>query len=309
MVSIALRTPRVLAELLGRHGGELDAGIERRVIRGVAPLSARAGDDDLVLVSSARALLGAELARDAVILVSAKLGHRAPPGQRWIHPNPWWVLSELLEDAVPSWAGSQFADIAPDAWLAQSALVLPGASVGQGCRVEHNAVVHPGVHLGARVIVGAGAVLGRAGFGFAHGASGEVRRIPQLGGVLIEDDVEIGALCTIDSGTLGPTRVGAGSKLDAQVHIGHNARIGARCFMAAQVGLAGSVELGDDVWLGGQTGVADHVKIGRAARVAAKSGVISDIAEGAVVAGFPAVPRFRWLRRMAWLMRTKGPGP
>ncbi|HEY6726010.1 MAG TPA: UDP-3-O-(3-hydroxymyristoyl)glucosamine N-acyltransferase, partial [Polyangiaceae bacterium] len=167
--------------------------------------------------------------------------------------------------------------------------------------------VYGGVQLGARVVVGAGAVLGRAGFGFAHGPGGSSRRIPQLGGVVIEDDVEIGALCTVDAGTLGPTVVGPGSKLDAHVHIGHNAKVGARCFMAAQVGLAGSVELEDDVWLGGQTGVADHVRVGRAARVAAKSGIVSDIAPGAVVAGFPAVPRVRWLRRMAWLMRAKGP--
>lgn len=309
MLSIALRTPRVLADLLERHGGELDAGIERRVIRGVAPPSAQAGGDELVPLTSPRALPSAELAVGAVILVSAKLGHRAPLGQRWVHPNPWWVLAELLEDAVPAWAPSESADIAPDAWLAPSAVVLPGASIGPGCRVEHHALVHAGVRLGARVIVGAGAVLGRPGFGFAHGARGEVRRIPQLGGVVIGDDVEIGALCTIDAGTLGPTSVGAGSKLDAQVHIGHNVRVGARCFMAAQVGLAGSVELGDDVWLGGQTGVADHVKIGRGARVAAKSGVISDIAEGLVVAGFPAVPRWRWLRRMSWLMRNKGLEP
>lgn len=306
MVSIALLTPRVLADLQRQHGGELDPGLGRRTIAAVAAPSAEPNDAALVPLTAARAVPRAGLGT-RITLVSKELGDRVPEGQRWVHPNPWWVLAELLEDAVVPWAEGTSAVIAPDASVARSSVVLPGASVGPGCRLEEHSVVYGGVRLGARVVVGAGAVLGRAGFGFAHGPGGNSRRIPQLGGVVIEDDVEIGALCTVDAGTLGPTVVGRGSKLDAHVHIGHNAKVGARCFMAAQVGLAGSVELEDDVWLGGQTGIADHVRVGRAARVAAKSGIVSDIAPGAVVAGFPAVPRVRWLRRMAWLMRAKGP--
>lgn len=306
MVSIALLTPRVLADLQRQHGGELDPGLGRRTIAAVAAPSAQPNDAALVPLTAARAVPRAGLGT-RITLVSKELGDRVPEGQRWVHPNPWWVLAELLEDAVVPWAEGTPAVIAPDASVAKSSVVLPGASVGPGCRLEEHSVVYGGVRLGARVVVGAGAVLGRAGFGFAHGPAGSSRRIPQLGGVVIEDDVEIGALCTVDAGTLGPTVVGRGSRLDAHVHIGHNAKVGARCFMAAQVGLAGSVELEDDVWLGGQTGIADHVRVGRAARVAAKSGIVSDIAPGAVVAGFPAVPRVRWLRRMAWLMRAKGP--
>lgn len=306
MVSIALRTPRALADLLREHGGELDPGLERRMIAAVAAPPAAPDDRALVPLTSARALPSEGLGT-RLVLVSRELGERVPVGQRWMHTHPWWVLAELLADAVAPWLASESASIAPDASVAQSSVVLPGASVGPGCRLEEHSVVYGGVRLGARVIVGAGAVLGRAGFGFAHGPEGRTRRIPQLGGVVIDDDVEIGALCTIDGGTLGPTVVGKGSKLDAHVHIGHNARVGAGCFLAAQVGLAGSVEIEDDVWLGGQAGVADHVRVGRAARVAAKSGVVSDIPPGAVVAGFPAVPRLRWLRRMAWLMRAKGP--
>ena len=307
MLSIALRTPRALADLVLRHGGELDAGLEAQPIAAVAAPSAEANAATLVPLTSARALPRAGLSRTAVVLVSREHRDRAPAGQRWVHANPWWVLAELLEDAVVPWATDERAVSAPDAVVAKSSVVLPGATVGAGCRLAEHSVVYGGVRLGARVVVGAGAVIGRAGFGFAHGPNGAVRRIPQLGGVVIEDDVEIGALCTVDAGTLGPTVVGRGSKLDAHVHVGHNVRVGARCFMAAQVGLAGSVEIEDDVWLGGQAGVADHARIGRAARVAAKSGVITDIAPGAVVAGFPAVARSRWLRRMAWLMRAKGP--
>jgi UDP-3-O-[3-hydroxymyristoyl] glucosamine N-acyltransferase len=302
---IALLTPRVLTDLQRRHGGELDPGLDRRTIAAVAAVSADSNDAALVPLTSVRALprtgFGARL-----VLVSRELRERVPVGQRWVHANPWWVLAELLEDAVVPWASNEPV-IAPDASVAKTSVVLPGASVGPGCRLEEHSVVYGGVRLGARVIVGAGTVLGRAGFGFAHGPEGASRRIPQLGGVVIEDDVEIGALCTVDAGTLGPTVVGRGSKLDAHVHIGHNARVGARCFMAAQVGLAGSVEIEDDVWIGGQTGIADHVRVGRGARVAAKSGIVADIAPGAVVAGFPAVSRVRWLRRMAWLMRAKGP--
>lgn len=306
MVAIALLTPRLLADLQREHGGELDPGLERRTITAVAAPSVESEESALLPLTSARALPRAGFGARPV-LVSRELRERVPVGQRWVHENPWWVLAQLLENAVMPWAAEAAPAIAPDASIAKSCVVLPGASIGPGCRLDEHSVVYGGVRLGARVVVGAGAVIGRAGFGFAHGPDGSSRRIPQLGGVLIEDDVEIGALCTVDAGTLGPTVIGRGSKLDAQVHIGHNARVGARCFMAAQVGLAGSVELEDDVWLGGQTGVADHVRVGRAARVAAKSGIVADVAPGAVVAGFPAVPRVRWLRRMAWLMRAKEP--
>jgi UDP-3-O-[3-hydroxymyristoyl] glucosamine N-acyltransferase len=170
-------------------------------------------------------------------------------------------------------------------------------------------VVYGGVVLEERVVVGAGAVLGRPGFGFAVGPGGERRRIPQLGGVRVGRDAEIGALGTVDAGTVRPTEIGSGTKLDAHVHVGHNVLLGNNCMVAAQVGFAGSVEVGDDVWIGGQSGFADHVRVGRGARVAAKSGVIADVAEGAVVAGFPSRPRLEWLRREALAGRPRTGGP
>src|SRR5262249_49385363 len=129
------------------------------------------------------------------------------------------------------------------------------------------------------------------------------RAIPQLGGVVIEPGAVIGPLCTVDAGTLSPTRVGRGAKIDAQCHLGHNVRIGDGTMIAAQSGFAGSVSVGKDALVGGQVGVADHVTIGDDARIAAKSGVIGDVPAGAVVAGYPAVPRARWLRALANMFR------
>jgi UDP-3-O-[3-hydroxymyristoyl] glucosamine N-acyltransferase len=190
--------------------------------------------------------------------------------------------------------------------LGAGAVVLSGAKVGAGTSIEPNAVIYGGVTLGARVVVGAGAVVGRPGFGFTPAPDGRMVRVPQLGGAVIEDDVEIGALCTVDAGTLGPTRLCRGCKLDAHVHVGHNVEIGAGALVAAQAGFAGSAVVGPEVLVGGQAGVTDHARIGRGARIAAKSGVIGDIPPGAVVAGFPAVPRMRWLRAMAATLKGTG---
>jgi UDP-3-O-[3-hydroxymyristoyl] glucosamine N-acyltransferase len=136
-----------------------------------------------------------------------------------------------------------------------------------------------------------------------------VRRVPQLGGVVIDDDVTIGPLCTIDAGTLGATRIRQGAKLDAHVHVGHNVDIGRGVIVAAQCGFAGSVKVGDGVAIGGQVGIADHVVVGRFARIAGKSGVTRNVPEGAIVAGYPAVPRMRWLRALARLYAGKGGAP
>jgi UDP-3-O-[3-hydroxymyristoyl] glucosamine N-acyltransferase len=125
---------------------------------------------------------------------------------------------------------------------------------------------------------------------------------------VIEDDVVIGPLSTVDAGTLAPTRIRRGAKLDAHVHVGHNTEIGEGAIIAAQCGFAGSVKIGRGVLVGGQAGIADHVVVGDGARIAGKSGVIGDVPPGATVAGYPAVPRMRWLRALAVLYGAIRPG-
>jgi UDP-3-O-[3-hydroxymyristoyl] glucosamine N-acyltransferase len=190
------------------------------------------------------------------------------------------------------------AELLDDALVPDAACV-----VGAGGVVDASAVIGPRVVVGQRVWIGAGAVIGSPGFGWARGPGGALRRVPQLGGVFIGDDVHIGPLTTIDAGTLSPTRIGRGAKLDAHVHVAHNVHIGEHTIVAAQSGFAGSVRVGNDVLVGGQVGVADHVVVGDRARIAAKSGVIGDVPAGATVAGYPAVSRTRWLRALAMLYR------
>ena len=282
MIRIA---PRSLDALAARMGGRV-RGEASLVPERVAPVDAAGAGELAPLVASryARAAVSA-VARGALLLVDARLaGSPAAAAARaaWVHEYAGWALAELLDGAV-----------VPDA----------DPIVGEGSRVASTAVLGPRVVLGARVTIGAGAVIGHPGFGWAAGPGRRTRQVPQLGGVVIEDDVSIGPLCTVDAGTLSPTRIRARAKLDAHVHVGHNADIGEDTMVAAQTGFAGSVVVGRGVLIGGQVGVGDHVTIGDGARIAGKSGVIRDVPPGAVVAGYPAVARARWLRAFARLYR------
>lgn len=307
---VALGRAACVGELAEVLGGEVDDGgcAELEVRRVVAPADA-AESTDLVLVASPRVVDRARVA-EGVLLCAPALAERLPPGRRWRHTHPQWVVARILgrEGGGPRRGTHATAVVEPgasvgrDVEIAAGALVRRGAVIGDGSTIGAGAVVHGGVRLGSRVSVGDGAVLGRPGFGWVEGPGGERLRMPQLGGVEVGDDVEIGPLCTVDAGTLGPTTIARGAKLDAHVHVGHNAQVGADCLVAAQVGFAGSSHLGARSLVGGQAGFADHVRVGEGARVAGKSGVIGDVAAGATVAGFPAVARGRWLRAMAELL-------
>jgi len=318
---IDLQAPLSLAALASAFGGEVDPGGGDLEIVRVAPVES-AGPGDLAPLL-ARRYLSAALRSKAALLVDPSLALKVPAGRRWIHPFAPFALALLLkcieearETLKPKPRRGQDkrarglahiepgADIDPTAIIGPGAVILAGAAVGPGARIEPNAVVYGGVVIGERAVIGAGSVLGRPGFGWTPSPEGELVRIPQLGGVRIEEGAELGPLCTVDAGTLGPTVVGKGAKLDAHVHVGHNAVIGPGSIVAAQAGFAGSVRVGAGALVGGQAGVADHVEIGAGAKLAAKAGVIGDVPPGAVVGGYPAVDRARWLRAVARMLRA-----
>jgi UDP-3-O-[3-hydroxymyristoyl] glucosamine N-acyltransferase len=162
-------------------------------------------------------------------------------------------------------------------------------SLGEEVHLFPNVTLYPKTEIGDRVRIHSGAVIGADGFGYVQDG-GIHLKVPQIGNVIIRDDVEIGANVTIDRGALGPTRIGKGSKIDNLVQIAHNVTVGEHCLVVSQAGIAGSTRLGDYVVLGGQVGLAGHLKIGHRATVAAQSGVMHDIPDGEKWFGYPAQP-------------------
>ena len=313
-----------LDELARRVGGRI-VGDGTRTIRGVATLE-EAGPQQLSFFTNPRYREQARRTRAAAVL--------APPGSGIEGPallevaEPYLALARLLDLFHP--LERPPAGIAPTAHLGRDvalgievhvgpfAVIGDGARLGDrvvvsaGCVVERGAsvgadsvlmpgvVLYPGTRVGERCLIHAGVVLGADGYGFAT-SGGRHHKVPQLGRVVVEDDVEIGANTTIDRGTLGETVIGAGSKIDDQVMVGHGVRLGRSCLLAGQAGIAGSAELGDHVTLAGQSGVAGHLRVAAGTVVAAKSAVLADVEQGGLVAGIPALPHMRWKRIQASL--------
>jgi UDP-3-O-[3-hydroxymyristoyl] glucosamine N-acyltransferase len=193
-----------------------------------------------------------------------------------------------------------FAAIGAGARIGARTIIEPHAVIGQGVvigpdgHVRARVSIRDGVVIGARVVIQDGAVIGSDGFGFARRADGSHQKIPQHGAVVLEDDVEVGALVAIDRPAVGETRIGAGTKIDNLVQIAHGVRIGRHTLLAAQVGIAGSTVLEDAVTMAGQSGASGHLTIGRGAIVGAKSAVTKNVAAGEHVAGVPAASVRRW---------------
>jgi len=180
-------------------------------------------------------------------------------------------------------------------------VIAAGVEVGDDCRIGPNVTLSHCV-IGSRVVLHPGVRIGQEGFGFASDPAGPVK-VPQLGRVLIGNDVDIGANTTIDRGSGPDTVIGSGSMIDNLVQIGHNVILGRCCVLAGQVGISGSTRLDDFVMVGGQGGLAGHLHIGRGVRIAAKSGIMRDIPAGETVCGSPAVPLTEFMRQTAVLQR------
>ena len=227
--------------------------------------------------------------------------------------HPHWGLSKRASIAQTSRIGEN-ANIGPHVTLAErvqigrNATVYPGCYVGEGVTIGDdvtlypNVVIYEGTHIGNRVTLHAGTVVGQDGLGYAP-VDGQWLKIPPVGTIIIEDDVEMGACCALDRATLGETRIGKGTKLSDLVVIGHGTKIGEHCMFVAQVGVAGSVTIGDGVILAGQAGVAGHLSIGDRALIGAKSAVWSSVKAGTHSLGYPATNSYRYRRQVANVQR------
>jgi UDP-3-O-[3-hydroxymyristoyl] glucosamine N-acyltransferase len=205
-----------------------------------------------------------------------------------------------LGDHVSIWP---FATIDDGVRIGHGTQIYPGVFIGGGttvgadCLIYPNVTIREGVTIGDRVIIHPGTVIGSDGFGFLQ-HEGRHHKIPQIGTVVIEDDVELGANVTVDRATFGTTRIRRGTKVDNLVQIAHNVEIGEHNILVAQVGIAGSSRTGHHVVIGGQAGIADHITVGHQVMAAARCGISRDIGDGEVIAGFPAMPHKEWLRSM-----------
>jgi UDP-3-O-[3-hydroxymyristoyl] glucosamine N-acyltransferase len=316
-----------LGEIVDFVGGTFRGPRDQRV-EGVAPLAEATGRQ-VSFLHNPKYAAQVESTRAAAILVSNDL-----PGDdsRWIRvKEPYLAMAQVVAkwfDARPKPAigVSPLASVAPSAKLGANVRVgaftsigndvvigddvtvyshvaiEDGATIGDGSILYPHVSVYHASRIGKRCILHSGVVIGSDGYGFAT-SGGRHHKIPQIGIVRIEDDVEIGAGSTIDRAALGETVIGEGTKIDNLVQVGHNVKVGKHCFLVAQVGIAGSTELGDYVMVAGQSGFAGHLKIGNRVQVAAKSAVLEDVPDDTKVMGIPAVPFREFARREAALRR------
>ncbi|HYA71712.1 MAG TPA: UDP-3-O-(3-hydroxymyristoyl)glucosamine N-acyltransferase [Roseiarcus sp.] len=313
-------------------GAALNAGADpEKIVRDVAALD-EAGPDDLGFLENPRYLDDFKATRAAAVLVAPRYAAQAPAGCATLTtPEPYRAMAEVMArlypDAVKPRSTFGETGVSPAACVDSSArleagvivdpgaVIGPGAEIGAGALIGANAVIGPQVRIGRDSVVGAlasiacaligdrviihpGAHIGQDGFGFAMGPRGHLK-VPQIGRVIIQDDVEIGAGVTIDRGANRDTVIGEGTKIDNLVQIGHNVVVGRHCVLVSQSGVSGSTVIGDFAALGGQAGLTGHLKIGAGAQIAAKAGVMSDVPAGERWSGAPARPLREFFREVA----------
>jgi UDP-3-O-[3-hydroxymyristoyl] glucosamine N-acyltransferase len=317
--------PYSLAMVAGTAGGisgDLDL-----LLKGVAPLQT-AGPHEVSFLDNRRYLSALDQTLAGAVIVHPDMAPKVPKASATIvtiEPYAGWArVAALFHPALPVAPGihpsaivASGAFVDPSAEIGPLVIIESGAEIGRGCRIGPSAVVGNGVvvgpdcrigahvslsHalLGARVYVYPGARIGQEGFGFASTDDGFLS-VPQLGRVILEDDVEVGANTTIDRGSSRDTVIGAGSRLDNLVQIGHNVVLGRCCVVVAQVGISGSTVLEDFVRVGGQAAMAGHLRIGQGTEIGAQAGVMSDLVAGSKVLGTPAQPKKDFFRQIAVL--------
>jgi UDP-3-O-[3-hydroxymyristoyl] glucosamine N-acyltransferase len=319
--------PYSLAEVAA--AAEAEAQTRDLMLTGVAPLQT-AEPTEVSFLDNRKYASALAATRAGAVIVHPDMAERMPPtAVAMVATEPyvaWAKVAALFHPLPPARPGVHpSAVVAPDAAVDASAEIGPlavigaWAEIGPRCRIGPAAVIGDGVVMGAdcqigahaslsyallgnRVVVFPGARIGQDGFGFAA-AGTEFLSVPQLGRVVLEDDVEVGANTTIDRGSLHDTRIGAGSRLDNLVQIGHNVRLGRLCVIVSQAGISGSTILEDHVMVAGQAGLTGHLRIGRRARIGAQAGVMSDVPPGADVVGSPAQPAREFFRHVAVLRR------
>ncbi|ACL64555.1 UDP-3-O-(3-hydroxymyristoyl) glucosamine N-acyltransferase [Anaeromyxobacter dehalogenans 2CP-1] len=320
-----------LAELAARVGGAVEGDGSLR-LDGISPLE-EASASEISFFSNRKYRKAFEASRAGAVVVEPD--EQVAAGRTVLrvanaylafakistlfHP-PREAVPEVAPTAVihptarvhPSAQVMPLACVGPDAQVGARTILFPGvhvadgARVGEDCVFYHNVVVRERCAVGNRVILQPGCVIGSDGFGFAFDPEGEGKgprhyKVPQVGNVVIEDDVEVGANTCVDRATLGTTRIGRGAKIDNLVQIAHNVQVGPLSLLVSQVGVAGSTKLGMGVVAGGQAGIVGHLEIGDGVRIGAQSGVMADVEAGETVSGSPAVPHGNWLKAMASL--------
>jgi UDP-3-O-[3-hydroxymyristoyl] glucosamine N-acyltransferase len=318
--------PIPLGELAAAIGAELaEPAAAHRLVEGVAPL-AEADAQALTFFSDRRYAGALRLTSAGACVLTVDQALNLPAGCVPLvtaEPQAAWAQAAHRLHRPRSFGTTAAIDpsarVEDGVRIASGAVVGPGAEIGSGTEVGPGAVIGPGVAIGRDCVIGpnavvtfallgdrvrvyAGAIVGEAGFGVAGGRGGALD-VPQLGRVILQDGVTIGANSCVDRGAFGDTVIGENTKLDNLVQVGHNVRLGRNCVLASHTGISGSVTVGDGVAFGGRAGIADHLTIGSGAQIAAAAGVMKDVPAGETWGGFPAKPLRQWLREASWVQR------